>query len=158
MGAVSNAVWNDLLDTAAAVSRALTLPVGAGTLPGARVVVRKTPGDRGLTLPALVISPGGREDLRPRGDYEDTQISYPVLLTHVFAGNQAAAVNVDELNWRQQLIDAFLDLPRPEVTSAEVVDCRIDPSPGLDLSLFAENLDVGGLLLWFDTWRSRGRT
>jgi hypothetical protein len=81
-----------------------------------------------------------------------------VLLTHVFAGNQAAAVNVDELSWRQQMIDAFLDLPRPEVTSAEVVDCRIDPSPGLDLSLFGENLDVGGLLLWFDTWRSRGRT
>jgi hypothetical protein len=149
-----SAVWTDLITTAQSVIRALNLP----GLPSGQVYARKLATDRNTTPPCILLALGGVEELLP-GNFEDTEIVYPVLLIHVFASNQDYALNDTELTWRQGIIDAFLDLPRPEVTSAVVSDCQIDPRPVIDTGLFqTSNRDIGGLLLKFHTNRSRGRT
>lgn len=145
-------VWKDLLDATAAVIRGLALQ----GLPDDRVYVRKFPTDRGVSLPCVLVCLGGAEDLDPVGDLEGTEVGYPVLVAHVFASDQDLTLDDTELQWRQGILDAFLDLPRLEVTSAEVTDCRIDTHPAIDLTLFREsNLDAGGFLLKFDTRRQR---
>ncbi len=151
-------VWGELLTVTQTIIQELGLTYdGSTALPNGQVYVRKFPSDRNASLPFVMVALGGREEMA-KGDFEDTEIVYPVLVVHAFVSNQELALNDDELYWRQQITDVFLDLPRPEVLTAQVPECLIDPNPVLDLRLFSQaNVDVGGLTLRFRTIRARAQ-
>ena len=164
---MANAVWYDLVTTVriAVVNLGLTYQLQGTTtsLPAARVVTRKFPTDRGLSVfPAIVVAQGDHErwDLE---DFEDTQVLYPVYVVHLFASNQDETPSNDELQWRQSILDMAVEFEstiRPNMPTAQpayVADVTIDFQPALDRTLFQANLDVGALLLTFTTVRGRTR-
>ena len=153
-------IWLDIRVAVHTVIQGLGLTYNNGiSLPNVQVYRRKLFSDEYTTLPYVMVCRGGRESLADdaKGNFEETETIYPVFVGHVFASNQDLNDDNDDAEaWRQQIIDAFLDLPRPEVTSCEVSDCQIITAPVLDLQAFREsNLDVGGLLLNFRILRPR---
>lgn len=130
-------------------------------LPGEQVYLRKIFVDRGLTLPCVQIFYG---NLPEEIDYEDssfenTTLIYKIGAAYVFASNQDYTPNNDELYWRQQLINAFLDFPNElnetlaaNVSEAIEWDCQLDLTPPVDPDAFHDkNLDVGGMILKIKT-------
>jgi hypothetical protein len=159
------AVWTELVAGVQTVLQGLGLTYtnGAGVIQGLpvdRVYRRRLANDRNTTLPCLIVAQGDREDILP-GDFEDTEVLYPVLVVHEFATNQDLTPNNDELLWRQRMLDAFDDWERtlkPLVTTAEVTMIQIDTQPVIDLTQFLQaNVDVGGMLFSFRTLRGRNR-
>ena len=160
------AIWTDCLQQTQAVIQALGLQYGPGTLlPSTQVYLFKQPSDRGITLPCVQVCPGGKERLDGSvfgqggpGDFEDTAFSLPILVLTMFAADKSVVVNNDPFYWRQLIVEKFIDQPRPEVTTADVADCRIDPDPFLNEPFFQQaNMDVAGLMLWFRAAVTRGR-
>ncbi len=161
---LSNAgpVWLDLRKTTQSLIQALALtytPLGTNTplaLPSGNVIRRRVLSVLNVAYPHIQICRAAIEGL-DGGSFESTEIVYPVLVATVFAVNQDVEDDsADPDVWRQAIIDAFLDLPRPEVTSANVQDCQIVPAPALDLQAFREaNLEVGAMVLQFRTRKAR---
>lgn len=121
-----------------------------------QVYKRKLPTDRGVTLPCVLVTLGGDAETIEPGSYETTEVGYPVLVTTVAAGNQAFTLSDDELQWRQSIIDEFLDKPLAGVTEADVYDCRVEPRSVIDVGLWHEqNLSVSAVLLRFLASKTR---
>ena len=158
------AVWADLLDTTQSLIQGLGLtwtPPGGSVvqaLPSGQVYVREFESDVDITLPCLQVVLGGpEEDLK--GDFEDTETFLPVKVVHLFDADQSTKLNRDRLLWRQRIYDYFSDLPRPEVTTAEVFDCQVSFTAPIDRSKFERNdLQMGAMLLKFRCLRSRNRS
>jgi hypothetical protein len=155
---VIKAVWTELVRTTRDIIQGRGLTAGGVPLPAAQVYARKVFSDRNTTLPFLMAVRGPHERIEP-GSFEDHEWLLPVLVGHCFASNQDLELNEDEDAWRQDVIETFANQPRPEITlpGVDVNSCDIDPQPVLDLTLFGDNLDVGGLLLWFRLTKSRNR-
>jgi hypothetical protein len=159
------AVWTELLQAVQSVLQGVGFAYldGAGAshnLPDERIYLRKLANNRNMTPPCLIVAQGTKEEIQP-GDFEDTEVIYPVLVVHEFPSNQDLTPNNNELLWRQQILDAMVNwesLLRPLVKTAEVTECDVETNPVLDLSNFLQgNVDVGGILLQFRTLRGRGR-
>lgn len=154
------AVWTQLVLTTQTILQGLNLTHSGGkALPDEQVYVRKRASDRNTNNPFLMVAPGDSEDLSPGGSFEDHEFILPVLVVHAFPRSPEFALNDDELVWRQQIIETFLDLPRPEVVldGVNVMDCQVDTSPRVDRRQFNNILDVGGMLLKFRVIKTRGR-
>lgn len=174
MAANPNAVWTELCLVTQTVIQGLGLVYGsAGTaLPNPQVYLFKFPNDQyrlptgSVLYPCVQIAPGRMEDVVDREqDFEDTEMVYPVLVAILFATNQQLSLNNDCLYWRQQIIDAFIDMPdslrtalEAAISDANVYDCRLAPAPLIDPSMFQlQNLDASMFYLQYHTTRSRGR-
>jgi hypothetical protein len=158
------AVWTELVVGMQSILQGLGLTYVNGIgqtvgLPPERVYRRRLADDRNTTPPCLLVVQGPKEEILP-GDFENIEIRYPVLMVHEFATNQDLTPNDDELRWRQQIIDVLDEwetLLRPLVQTAHVTMCEIDTQPVIDPTLFLQaNVDVGGILAWFQTLRGRG--
>jgi hypothetical protein len=146
---VANAVWHDVILATQAVVRGLGLTHSGGTLlPDSQVYARKRASDLNAVVPFVMVAKGGDEVLT-EGSFEHYEWHLPVLVVHAFPTNPSYELNADEFAWRQAIAEAFLDRPRPEVETGRVFDCDVDTAPALDLSLFRDTLDVGGILLLF---------
>lgn len=160
------AVWVDLLNAVQQVLQGLDLtftPPGGSTpiaLPEGQVYVREWPDDFNVTQPCLMVTPYGKESYRA-GDFQNTEVAYPVLITHSTVADQSRTLNVDIPTWRQAILDAFVEWEatfRPLVKSANVEEIDIDFQPQIDRSKYqSQNLTVGGILLDIDTRRLRQR-
>lgn len=159
----TTAVWNELLDVTQNILQALGLtwtPPGGDTaldLSADQVYIREIESDLNVLLPNLQVVLGGVEE-EDGGDFEDTEVVYPVKIIHSFVADQSLGLNRDRIVWRQLILDAFEHQARPEVLTADVNDCTVTFNPPIEQSQFSrENLQVGGLLLKFRTVRDRRR-
>lgn len=153
-----NAIHTDLVNNTQSIIQGLGLFYGSTALPNSQVYAFKKPSNRKVTKPCIQACLGGKEEM-DKGDFEDTVIIFPVLVVTMFQSDTNLLINNDELYWRQQIIIKFIDQPRPEVTSADIADCHIDPDPVLDEDIFKEaNLDVSGLMLLFRASILRNRS
>lgn len=160
------AVWVDLLNAVQQVLQGLGLtftpPGGAAAvaLPAGQVYVREWPDDFNVVQPCLMVTPYGQERLEG-GDFQGTEVIYPVLLTHSTVADQSRTLNVDMPLWRQLILDALVEFEstlRPLVRSANVEAVGIDFQPQIDRGKYQnQNLAVGGMLLEIDTRRLRQR-
>lgn len=151
---MADAIHYDCLEGVQAVIQGLSLALpGGGTLPSARVYLRKVLTDRGgVTLPCVLVAPGPVPESLEEGTTAADDLGYPCLVAVVAAGNADLAIDADhELLWRQQIRKA-LHFKRPSaLTSALSVPLKRvvwEPYPVLDLTLFQQqNLWVSAALV-----------
>lgn len=139
----------------------------AAALPSGQVYTKKLFTDRGVALPCVEVFYGNlASEVDYEGtDFEDTVLEVPIGLAVVFASNQDASVNNDELYWLQQILPQFLDFPdslrtgmEEGVEGASVWDCRVQLAPPVNPGDWHDqNLDVGGMVLRFKITISRER-
>jgi hypothetical protein len=170
-----NAVWVDILNLVQTTIQNLGLVYTVGgideILDNGSVYIRKVPSMAGLSptipYPNIQICLQGREELPPPASvsafsFETQTVGYNVLVLFLFQSNALYTLNNDELYWRQQIIDTFLDRAdtyRNLLTSAALFDIQIDTMPALDPTEFHEaNVDVGAMVLkWTVTRAQPGR-
>ena len=164
---MTNPIWQELVAVAQSVTQALALtftPPGAGSpvpLPSSQVYAREVATDRDTVdgQPYVMFALGPSESIaHGEGTFEETEIFYPVMCLIVFPtdGAYSLAAGADGGRWRQQIIDAFLDLPRPEASLSGVVDVQVVADPVVDLSLFQnKSLSVEELTLMFQAFYPR---
>jgi hypothetical protein len=115
----------------------------------ATTATRKVTLARGLTLPAVVVSPGPFELVADSTNERDS-IGYPVLVTFIRASDQEATLDAGfqtYLEWRKAVRLAFHN-KRITITDGTVLRCLVEPAAILDLAAWqTENLDVGQLLI-----------
>jgi hypothetical protein len=157
------AVWTEIVTVVQTLIQGLSLTYtlpgqSVATLSPQRVYAYRFLTDRGITElstlgPVIIVAQGATEEF-PGGEFGHIDIVYPVVVAHLFAGNQDYLLNDDRNTWRQAILDTFHRQGRPEVTLAAVPDCNTDPNPVMELAAFqGKNLDVGGLLFRFSTIR-----
>lgn len=149
----SGAVLKQCLDAVQARIQGLMLD----GLDAANIVVGKAPSDLNLTLPAIQITPTGREAIdAAEGTNRRDDVGYPVLVTIFAADNQDQTANLNQyLTWRQQIARAFRNQRLPGVS--EIVTATVEPDPVVDSAAwFERNLFVSSLLIRFLSREPRG--
>src|SRR5215831_5229533 len=133
------AVYTQIVNAVAAAVQAISPPLaGITDAVPPHVYPRKLPTDRGISLPAVVVSVWDREKWDSvlggePGSSETVYTGYPVLLALVKPTNQALPVDDVELDWRARLIVLFRDKLLPAVAAVWKVD--VEPQPVIDLEL-----------------------
>jgi hypothetical protein len=147
----SQAVLDAILDACEARVQSLSL-TGIG-----QVRAQMYPDTAGLTLPAVVIYPPGKE-LMPGGPNSMDDLVYPIMFATVEASNRKALRTNEtkrHLLWREIIRKSFNAQPRlvdvPTVWNSEVDPSDIVNPPGWEKL----NLHVSGLLVRFDSRESR---
>jgi len=114
--------------------------------------MRKVPLSRGLSLPAVVVSPGPFETINQAGDLTAKDMTgYPVLVTFIAASNQEATLDAAFqafLGWRKAVRVAFNHKRPFTITDGKIEWCLVEPAAVIDPAAWqADNLDVGQLLI-----------
>ena len=114
------------------------------------IVVFKVPTDRGKdmpSLPAILVAPFGRKRNVPITNLSQ-DITYPVLIVGLQAGNQEQSTNFDRpIRWLEIIEREFCANRLQEITS--VWNCEVSPMETFDRSAFDRNLDAAGTILNF---------
>jgi len=148
-------IFVDILEKVQTDIRALSLPVGVGTLPDAQVYLYKVPWDRYLAKPCVLITPV-KETITTSSNRQ-YDVGYGVQITLVHVANQALTITSEDIwEWRETIIAAFQD-QRLEIPGDEdAYICRTEPGTPVDIQSFAgANCDVSGFILRFFVRRSR---
>ena len=157
---MANALWYELVLAVQTGVKALGLTADGVLIPAGQILARKLPSDRQATLPLILCCLGGADQVVD-GDFEDTEVIYPVLVVHAAASNQDLSLANDPLLWRQKILDMAVEWEatiRPNVTTGEISQVEIETQVPVDLSLFRDaNMDIGALLIKFRTLRGRNR-
>lgn len=145
--------------------QAVQTQIRALKLPGVSddsVVVRSVPSarefivDGALALPAVVISPFGREQVESLAATNRTDtISYPVLVTMIAADNRRAQDRRSlYLTWREYVSRAFRHQRLEGV--GRVLTCLIEPEPVVAVDAWQRNVWQSAIVLRFLARESRG--
>lgn len=115
-----SAKHKDILAAVVTVIKALSL----SGVSSANITEGKLPLDRNLTLPSILCSQFGSEQMLP-GTCGSDDYGYPVLVVIVSAGNQNNATSDTELQWRQSIRNAFHNKRLSGVSA--VWKCVVEP-------------------------------
>lgn len=128
-------------------------------LPNSHVVILKTaefqepdvPG-----LPAVLIVPDGHEEMpATAGTNGRDDVTYPVRVVLLAAGNQDPAANAERmLAWREEIARAFRHQRLPGLPS--VIDTHVEPLDAVNAEAWWHQYDAGSLRLQFVVREVRG--
>lgn len=123
---------------------------------GTSVVRRRVATDRKQDMPALpgiLVSPTGRIQHNNEGSNLRDDITYPVLVLFVQAGNQEQDNDDNYLTWHETVRKKFIHQP---LGVECVYTCDIDPRDTYHIPSWLQNLDVGGIVFRFKNREVRG--
>lgn len=151
---MADSVYKQIIDATVARIQALTMS-GIST---ANIVARKTPIDRNLTKPCIIVYPVTERQPPNGGTNARDETIYGVGIVAIAAGNQDPTTNLERLlKWRQQI---RLALHNHRLTGiAEVTGQQfIEPGPPVVENAFGQGWDVTVLTLRVGAWETRGIT
>jgi hypothetical protein len=122
-----------------------TVAQGAGLsgIDNANIVIEKLPWVRGVTMPAVIISPIG--DTIRWVNNQQIEIGYGVHVVVIDASNQDLTDSHDSfMYWRQQIEDALLSDRLSAVS--DVIDLLIEPSGLFIPAAFRQQYDASGFV------------
>jgi hypothetical protein len=119
-------------------------------IPARQVYLRKAPYGEDVGKPAVIVWPGGTEELYgPASSMKARETGYPAAVTFVPANERSPQLTEPEMVWRRSVLKRFLDGP-DLVADGRPWRCTVEPGPIVDPDLWVKTgWFTGGVLLRF---------